>query len=158
MQVYIANGKLAGKDLASGEVKTLDHLSGDDFILSKEKIAVKFLRDKDNRVLQIAVMGNVMWTKIDDNLKATNIDLNDYLGKYQITKNGQTLYMRITLKNGQLVATQLWDGANSGLNVVSTDVFTVIALNMPMKFMRDNNKIVTQLLLNGADLFTKVQN
>jgi len=158
MNVYIENGKLAGKDSASGDVKTLDHLSGDDFVLSKEKLAVKFIRDKDNQVFQIAVMGNVMWTNVDNRSVATGTGLKDFAGKYQITKNGQTLYIGITLKNGQLLATQLWDGANSRLDFVSADVFMVNALNMPMKFIRDNNKNVIQLLLNGADLFTKVQN
>jgi hypothetical protein len=161
MKVYIENGKLAGKDSASGEVKTLNHLSEDDFILSKEKIAVKFIRDKDKKVSQIAIMGNVMWTKIDDKLAVTNTtpaDLKDYIGKYEITRNGQTLYIGIALKNGQLLATQLWDGANSSLDFLSDDNFMVNALNIPMKFIRDNNKIVIQLLLNGADLFTKVKN
>lgn len=162
LEVYIENGKLAGKDMSRGEVKTLDHLSGDDFILSKEKVAIKFIRDKDNKVFQIAIMGNVMWTKIDGKLEVTSnakpADLKDYVGKYQITRNGQTLYIGITLKNGQLLATQLWDGANSNLDFLSDDNFMVNALSVPMKFIRDNNKIVIQLLLNGADLFTKVKN
>jgi hypothetical protein len=161
LEVYVENGKLAGKDMSRGEVKTLDHLSGDDFILSKEKVAIKFIRDKDNKVFQIAIMGNVMWTRIDGKLGVTNtmpIDLKDYVGKYQITRNGQTLYLQITYKNGQLLAIQLWDGANSSLDFLSDDNFMVNALSVPMKFIRDNNKIVIQLLLNGADLFIKVKN
>jgi hypothetical protein len=162
MEIYIENGKLTGRDLSRGEVKILDHLSGDDFILSKEKVPVKFIRDKSNRVYGIAVMGNVMWTRSDGELTVTGntkpADPKDYLGKYQITANGQTLYIEISLKNAQLQATQLWDSANSGLDYISGDDFIVNALNIPMKFIRDNNKIVIQLLLNGTDLFTKVKN
>jgi hypothetical protein len=160
MEVYIQNGKLAGKDLSNGGIKILDHISGDDFILSKEKAAIKFVRNKDQRVTQIAIMGNVMWTKVDSNSTALGSEqpaaLWDYTGKYQATVNGQNMVIGIFLKNGQLIATQLWDGANSNLDYVSGDSFIVAALSMPMKFIRGNNKAVTQLVLNGADVFKKI--
>jgi len=155
-------GHLAGKNLTSGELKTLDHVNGDDFILSNEKLTIKFIRGKDNKVSGIAIMGNAVWTKFNDESTSTGskmpVDPKEYLGKYQITANGQTLAIEISLKNSQLVATQLWDGANSTLDFVSCDNFIVNALSMPLKFVRDDNKIVVQLILNGADKFTKVKN
>ena len=162
MEVYAEGGKLAGKNLASGEIKTLDHLTGDDFILSKENVTIKFTRGKNDEVSGISIMGNVMWIKIDDKLtvksNAMPVNPKEYMGKYQITANGQTLSIEIALKNGQLEATQLWDGANSSLDFVSGDDFIINALSIPLKFIRDNEKKITQLVLNGADVFTKVRN
>ena len=162
MEVYIEHGKLTGKDLQNGGIKVIDHISGDDFILSQEKIPVKFIRDRDNKVSQIAVMGNVMWTKVNDNKQASAgvqpANLTDYLGKYQASMNGQNAIIEISLKDGQLFATQLWDGGSSPLQYKSGDEFTVIALSWPLRFIRDKDKKVTQLLLNGTDTFTRVKN
>jgi hypothetical protein len=162
MEVYVENGKLTGKDLQNGTVKVIDHVSGDNFILSQEKIPVKFIRDKENKVSQIAVMGNVIWTKINDNKQTSAsvqpVNLTDYLGKYQASMNGQNAIIEISLKGGQLLATQLWDGGNSALQYKSDDEFTVIALSWPIRFIRDKGKKITQLLLNGTDTFIKVKN
>lgn len=160
-ELYVENGKLTAKS-TDGEILTLDHLSGDDFIVSKQGLAIKFIRNGANQVSQIAVMGQIQWTKVDTKTPV-NVPVKpvfqpaDYLGKYQIMMNGQSLFLEISLKDGKLWATQLWDGGNSALDYVSADNFIVNALSIPMKFIRDENKKVTRLLLNGADQFTKVK-
>lgn len=159
--VYVENGKLTAKS-SVGDVLVLDHLSGDNFIISKQGVAVKFIRDPANKVSQISVMGNIAWTRAGVDVKGTSsispLVKADYVGRYAITMNGQTLYLEVSLKNGQLWATQLWDGGSSALDYVSGDDFIVNALSIPIKFIRDQDKKVIQLLLNGADRFTKVKN
>ena len=157
--VYIENGKLAAKS-STGTVLMLNHVSGDDFVVSKQGAAVKFIRDAANKVSQIAVMGNVVWTRVNTNaLPADGVQPAapaDYLGRYQITINKQTLYLEVSLKEGQLWCTQLWDGAASALDYISGDDFMIRALSIQMKFKRDPNKKIIQMQLNGTDLFTKV--
>ncbi len=159
--VYVENGKLTAKS-SSGGVLTLEHLSGDNFIISKQGTAIKFIRDGANNVSQIAVMGNVVWTRVNTTRVETTSPhpavSADYLGKYQITVNGQTMLIEVTIKDGQLWCTQLWDGANSALDYVSGDDFTIRALSMPLQFIRDKDNKVVQLKLNRADLFVKIKN
>ena len=157
--VYVVNGKLTAKSSA-GDVLTLDHLSGDNFIISTQGVAVKFLRDAANKVSEIAINGNVAWIRVGDKLQ-TDSNLrppvpSDYLGKYKVTLNGQSAVIEISLKNGLLWATQLWDGGNSPLKYTSGDEFIVVALKMSLKFVRDKDKHVFQMLLNNTDLFTKI--
>jgi len=157
--VYAKNGKLTAKS-STGTVLTLNHTSGDDFIVSKQGTAIKFIRDAANKVSQIAVMGNVVWTRVGTNVQPAGgvqpAAAADYLGRYQITINKQTLYLEVSLKDGQLWCTQLWDGAASAIDYISGDDFMIRALSMQMKFKRDPNKKIIQLQLNGTDLFTKV--
>ena len=160
--VYIEKGKLMAKS-STGDLLTLDHVSGDDFIISTQNVPIKFIRDKDGKVFRISVNGNVGWTKAGDKLPDNKtekkpLNQNDYLGKYQVTTSGQVLKIDVSLKNGKLWATQLWDGGNSALDYVTGDSFIVNALSLPIKFIRNKDNVVIQLLLNNSDLFSKVEN
>src|ERR1700744_1099390 len=54
--VYAENGTLKARS-ADGPVLTLVHKSGDDFVVAENGITVKFIRDKDNKVMQVAING-----------------------------------------------------------------------------------------------------
>ncbi|HEY4324392.1 MAG TPA: DUF3471 domain-containing protein [Mucilaginibacter sp.] len=160
--VYLEQGKLMAK-AATGELLVLDHVNGDNFIIASQHVPVKFLRDKDNKVSQVSVNGSTAWTRAGSQLTPgtpgpASFNPEHYLGKYQLTAGGQVLKIEISLKNGQLWATQLWDGGSSGLDFVSTDNFIVNALSVPIKFIRDKDNQVVQLLFHNHDLFTKVKN
>lgn len=158
--VYIENGKLIAKS-SGGELLPLYHISGDNFKLLNKNLPVKFIRDKNNKVFQISVNGSVAWSRTQNVAQPTtnkSFNPNDFLGKYQITVNGQLLKIDVSLKNGQLWATQLWDGGNSKLDFISTDKFIVNALSMPLTFIRNNGNEVIQLLLNNHDLFARIKN
>ena len=158
--LYIENGKLTAKS-SDGGILTLDHLSGDNFVVSKQGTAIKFMRDRQNKVTQIAVSGAIAWTRTINKTKPANntqpTNLPDYAGKYQATANGHILTIEVSIKNGQLWATQLWDNASSALDFASADNFIVNALSVPLRFTRDSSKKVTQLVLNGSDIFAKTK-
>jgi len=160
--VYIEKGKLTARS-STGDVLILDHVGGDNFSINNQNVPVKFIRDKDNRVYQISVNGSVSWTRVDYQSSVPSADKrlfnpNDFPGKYQTTVNGQILIIEVTLKNGQLWATQMWDGGSSALNFVSADKFIVNALSMPISFIRNKDNAITQFLLNNHDVFKKVKN
>ena len=161
LNIYEEKGKLVSKQLWDGLVKPLDHIEGDNYIVTSVGWAVKFIRDKNNKVAKMQVAGHDIWTKVSD--KPLNADLmppnpNQYVGKYQLKQGQQNLTVEVALKNGKLWGTQLWDGGNSQLSYTADDNFIVIALGWPIKFIRNNDKKITQLLLNSKDVFTKVNN
>ena len=157
LNIYVENGKLTSKQVWDGQIKPLDHLNGDNFIVSIVGWSVKFIRDKNRKVVQMQVRGHDMWTKVDEKPLSDALPANtaDYLGKYQITMGGQNLEIEIALKNGKLWGTQLWDGGNSAVSNVAGDEFIVDSLGWPIKFIRDKDNKVSQLLLNKKDVFTK---
>jgi hypothetical protein len=157
-EVYIEKGNLVAKS-ADGRLLQLKHISGDNFIVAGQNLPVKFIRNGDNKVFQIAINDIISWNRVENQpaLIMSNIfNSSDYLGKYQLKAGNQPLVIEISLKNNQLWATQLWDGGSSALDFKATDNFIVNALSMPLKFIRDKNNKVIQILINNRDLFTKV--
>ena len=160
-ELIIENGKLTAR-LSNDQTLILKQLSGDNFVVQEQNLAIKFIRDATDKIVKIAVNGNIEWIKSDPAAQNTGnvkpVAPADYLGKYQIIMNGQKAVIEISLKGGELWATQLWDGASSVLDHRSDDDFMIRALNMQLKFKRDQNKNIIQMLLNGNDLFTRIKN
>ena len=156
--VFIDKNILFAK-ASDGQLLQLKNISGDNFIIVNQNLPIKFIRDKDNKVVQIAVNGNPVWIRINNQpaaiINAHQFNNADYLGKYQIKADNQLLVIEVSLKKDQLWATQLWDGGSSALDFKYADNFIVNALSMPIKFIRDTNDKVIQLLLNNHDLFNK---
>jgi hypothetical protein len=159
LNIYEENGKLVSKQLWDGLIKPLDHVNGDNFMVTSVGWSVKFIRDKNNKVKQMQVAGHDIWSRVAD--KPLNTDVmppnpKEYVGKYQTTTDGKTMALEISLKNGKLWGTQLWDGGNSQIIYTSDDTFLVLALDCPVKFIRNSDKKIAQLLLNSKALFTRV--
>jgi len=60
----LIDGELIGTTLWDGNKLALKHLTGDNFIVSGLAWAVKFMRDKDNKISQVQIMGNDVWVKV----------------------------------------------------------------------------------------------
>lgn len=161
LNLYIENGVLVSKQLWDNEIRPLAPAEGDNFMVSKVNWPVKFIRDKNQKVTQMLVGGHDLWTKVDDkplNTEAMPASPADYLGKYKITVGGQDLLVEISLKNGKIWATQLWDNGASQLSYTTGDNFIANALGWPIKFIRGADKKITQMQLNDKDVFTKTGN
>lgn len=161
LNIYEEKGKLVSKQLWDGLVKPLDHVEGDNYIVTSVGWAVKFIRDKNNKVAKMQVAGHDIWTKVSD--KPLNTDLmpsnpNQYVGKYQLKQGQQNLTVEVALKDGKLWGTQLWDGGYSQLVYTSGDNFYVLALDCPLKFIRSGDDKIAQLILNSDKVFAKVSN
>jgi len=80
-----------------------------------------------------------------------------YTGKYQKDFNGTMFYLEISLEDGELIGTQLWDNQKMSLKHLSRDNFIVSGLDWSVKFTRDKEGKVTQVQVMGKDLWTKVK-
>lgn len=161
LNIYIENGKLVSKQLWDNAVKPIDEVKGDEFIVPQVKWPVKFIRDKTNKVTQMLVAGHDLWTRVDSkplDTEAMPASPAEYLGKYQKTTGGQNLILEISLKNGKIWGTQLWDGGKSQLSYIAGDSFVVNSTDWSIEFTRNGDKKVAQLLLNGKEVFTRVNN
>ncbi|WP_183578685.1 hypothetical protein HDF18_22515 [Mucilaginibacter sp. X5P1] len=84
--------------------------------------------------------------------------LTIYLGKYQMTVRGQTGYIQISIKDGELLQTALWSGEQHALKHLTGDNFIMQGKDWSVKFMRDKKGTVVSVLVMGSDLWTKVNN
>ena len=161
LNIYMDKGKLLSKQLWDNAVKPVDRISGDEFVVAGVKWPVKFIRDKNKKVTQMLVAGHDLWTRIDDrpiNADAMPASAAEYLGKYKASVAGKDMVLEISLINGKIWGTQLWDGGKSQLSYVAGDSFKVNATDWSVDFIRNNDKKISQLQLNGKEVFTKVVN
>jgi hypothetical protein len=83
--------------------------------------------------------------------------LTIYTGKYQKDFNGTLFYLSIAVENGELVGTQLWDNQKLSIKHLSGDNFIVSGLDWSVKFIRDKQGKVTQVVVMGKDAWTKIK-
>jgi hypothetical protein len=85
-------------------------------------------------------------------------NLEQFTGRYKRMQGSTVLMLNVYVENGKLVSKQLWDFAVMPLKATTGDNFTVAAAktNWPVKFIRDKNQKVTQMLVAEHDMWTKV--
>ncbi|MDB5086867.1 MAG: hypothetical protein JWR09_861 [Mucilaginibacter sp.] len=83
--------------------------------------------------------------------------LTDYTGKFKIDLKRGPAILEIAVVNGELVATQLWDGEKVLLKHLSGDSFIVAGFDWSAKFLRGKDKKVTEILVMGTDHWMKVK-
>lgn len=83
--------------------------------------------------------------------------LAEYTGKYQVVQKRGTVAIKIDLVDGELVCTQLWDGEKLVLRHLSGDSFMMAGFGWSVKFLRDKDKKITQILVMGTDRWDKVK-
>ena len=71
--------------------------------------------------------------------------------------NGQAMVIQITIKHGKLWGIPLFGGPESPLEYISGDDYNINTAGWPLKFIRDKDNKVSQMLFNGKDLFTRAK-
>ncbi|RYE22085.1 MAG: DUF3471 domain-containing protein [Sphingobacteriaceae bacterium] len=89
--------------------------------------------------------------------RSTADSLAAYTGKYQKDFNGTVFYLSLSVENGELVGTQLWDNQKLSIKHLSGDNFIVSGLDWSVKFIRDKEGKVTQVVVMGKDTWTRVK-
>lgn len=64
LEVYIKDNKLRAKQSWDGRVRTFEYLSDNKFIIAMDGWAIKFIRNKQNKVIQMEVLANEVWVKV----------------------------------------------------------------------------------------------
>ena len=87
--------------------------------------------------------------------KPSAATLATYEGKYQMTIRGKTGAIQVSLKDSTLYTTALWSGEINQLKPVSPDNFIMQDKGWSVKFNRNKDGKVIQVLVMGTDLWTK---
>lgn len=81
-----------------------------------------------------------------------------YTGKYQRVIHNDLFYIQFQIEDGNLVGTTLWDGNKLLLKHLSSDNFIVSGIDWGVKFIRDKDGKVSEVVIRGADNWTRVKN
>jgi hypothetical protein len=87
---------------------------------------------------------------IGSNLKA-------YVGRYQSIEKRGTMTVDVALAEGKLVATASWDGSKLTFRHLNGDNFIVVGQDWSVKFNRDKQNQIKEMVVAGATTFTKVK-
>lgn len=124
--------------ISSGEDFVLEHVKGDEFIISGESISVLFTRDKEKQVV-----GFISTLADGSETKGTRIkeesDLNEYSGEYWAEDKDTPLTIKI--ENGKMLAStggEQW----FELKRIKGDDFEVDGISAGVTFTRDKDKKV----------------
>lgn len=158
VDIEIENGELVGTDLHSGQELHLVSTNGN-YTVKELGAPIKFIKDKNHKVVELLFADTDTWKRIDERIPPAGVKPNnqqEYVGKYQLMMNGQAMVIEITVKHGKLWGIPLFGGPESPLDYVSGDDYTVNTTGWPMKFIRDKDKKISQMLFNAKDLFTRI--
>lgn len=64
VDVFIKDNKLRAKQSWDGKTRTFEYLGDNMFIISMDGWAIKFIRNKANKVIQMQVLANEVWIKV----------------------------------------------------------------------------------------------
>jgi hypothetical protein len=64
VDVFIKDHKLRAKQSWDGKTRTFEYVGDNKFIIAMDGWAIKFIRNKANKVIQMQVLGNEVWMKI----------------------------------------------------------------------------------------------
>jgi CubicO group peptidase (beta-lactamase class C family) len=135
-----------------------------DFFCKEFPFPLKFTKDKDGSVTEVLAFNKDVWVK-DSNYKPvvrkaitlTPSQLKILEGKYQVQQN-KALIVQVTAKEDHLLVKQLWDGEE--LIFIPESELEFFAKDnqfFPVKFIRDKDGVVTQLLAFNRDMLDRMK-
>jgi CubicO group peptidase (beta-lactamase class C family) len=94
---------------------------------------------------------------IKKEIRLTPHELKSFEGKYQLQKN-KTALIQITVDDDHLLLKQLWDNQELRFSAESDLDFFCLEMPFPLKFTKDKDGDITQVLAFGRDLWDKLKN
>ena len=89
--------------------------------------------------------------------KPVQDSLAAYYGKYEMKRGSNAFYIQVTSENGELIFTELWDKQKKQLKHLSADSYIVSGLDWSVKFLRDKDGKVKEVVVMGTDHWLKVE-
>lgn len=122
---------------------------------------LKFKKGAGGTMSEVLAFNRDVWTR-DDNykpvaepeVKLTAEQMKRLTGFYQYQSNGS--YIEILIRDGQLVAKQMWDGEEHHLATKSETEVRSIETGTQGKFIKNEKGLITQLMVNDRDLLNRV--
>lgn len=165
LQITAKGNNLILKQLWDGEEIVFIQKSESEFFNEEKSFPLKFSKDKEGAIIQVLAFDKDLWNKVKDykpvikkEIQLTPSQLKAFEGRYQFQfEKGKDAFLQITAGNDHLILKQLWDGKEISFVSESESEFFCKDRLFPLKFIKDKNGNVIQMLAFDKDLWEKVK-
>ena len=165
LRITAKGNNLILKQLWDGEEIVFVQKSELEFFNEEKSFPLKFSKDKDGAIIQVLAFDKDLWNKVKDykpvikkEIQLTPGQLKAFEGKYRFQfEKSKDVFLQITAGKDHLVLKQLWDGKEISFVPESELEFFCKDKPFPLKFIKDKNGNVIQMLAFDKDLWEKVK-
>ena len=134
-----------------------------EFYCDAESFPLKF-KDSAGNITQVLAFNKDVWNKVKDykpavhkEIKLTPSELSAFEGDYKMQGGDEDDVLQISYKGDNLILKQLWDGQEISFKPESSLDFYCGEKSFPLKFTKDANGKITQVLAFNRDVWIKVK-
>ena len=134
-----------------------------EFYCDAESFPLKF-KDSAGNITQVLAFNKDVWNKVKDykpavhkEIKLTPSELSAFEGDYKMQGGDEDDVLQISYKGDNLILKQLWDGQEISFKPESSLDFYCEDKLFPLKFTKDENGKITQVLAFNRDVWIKVK-
>ena len=163
LQIIAKGSNLILKQLWDGKEIVFVQKSELEFFNEEESFPLKFSKDQKGAIIQVLAFGRDLWNKTGDYKPKKEIHLSSqqlkaFEGKYKFQfEKGEDSFLQITATTDQLVLKQLWDGKEIKFVPESDLEFFCKEQSFPLKFIKDKNGNIIQMLAFNRDLWERMK-
>jgi hypothetical protein len=165
LQMMIKDDHLVLKQSWDGEEVAFKQVSDLNFFNDEHNFPLKFTKNDKGESTQVLAFDTDVWIKVPDNyvpqlektIQLTVAQLKAFEGKYQMKGDDGDNFLQITAANDHLVLKQLWDQREISFSPISPLDFFDGPQTFPLKFTKDKDGAVTQVLAFNKDVWVRVK-
>ena len=163
LQIIAKGNNLILKQLWDGKEIVFVQKSELEFFNEEESFPLKFSKDPHGAIIQVLAFGRDLWNKTEDYKPKKEIHLSPqqlkvFEGKYKFQfEKGEDSFLQITATADHLVLKQLWDGKEINFVPESDLEFFCKEQSFPLKFIKDKNGNIIQMLAFNRDLWERIK-
>ena len=165
LQIIVKGNNLILKQLWDGKEIVFLQKSELEFFNEEESFPLKFSKDQNGAITQVLAFGRDLWNKTEDykpvikkEIHLSPQQLKAFEGKYTFQfEKGEDSFLQITATTDHLVLKQLWDGKEIKFVPESEVEFFCKDQSFPLKFIKDKNGNIIQMLAFNRDLWERMK-
>jgi hypothetical protein len=165
LQITAKGNNLILKQLWDGKEIVFEQKSELEFFNEEESFPLKFTKGQDGAITQVLAFDKDVWDKVKDykpvikkEIHLTPQQLKAFEGKYRFQfEKGEDSFIQISASQDHLTLKQLWD--NKEINFVPESELEFFSKDQifPLKFIKDNDGNIIQVLAFNRDLWERVK-
>jgi hypothetical protein len=74
-----------------------------------------------------------------------------------MARNGEVFFVTVSIVDGSLIATPSWNSNKLKFNRVGGDYFIVAGLEWSVKYVRDKDNSILEIIVSGTDHWQKIK-
>lgn len=164
LQITIRENNLVLKQLWDGKEIAFARKSDLEFFNAEESFPLKFSKDQNGSIIQVLAFDKDLWNKAENykpvvqkEIHLSAQQLKTFEGKYKFQfEKGENSFLQISASDDHIVLKQLWDSKEIKFVPKSDLEFFCKEQSFPLKFIKDKNGQVIQMLAFNRDLWEKV--